>query len=57
MFAVCKCLSSSNANAAVVMQENPSYSAVEDVVSMEPNSCRSAVPAITDGELIHTIVM
>ena len=37
------------------MQENPSYTAAEEVVSMEPNPCYSAVPAITDGETIRTI--
>ena len=46
---------SPQASTVVVMQENPSYTAMEEVVSMEPNPCYSAMPAITDGETICTI--
>ena len=39
-------------NTAVNMQDNPSYSPMEDEVTMEPNPCYSAMQANTDNEPI-----
>ena len=41
------------ANTVLAMQNNPSYTPMEDEVTMEPNPCYSAMQATSDYEPIN----